>query len=216
METKSGSKSGSKTNLNESTLPLLEEQETKDVPEKIELTEKDKDEDKKDQNESKKDKKKKEKKEKVKKETTKRSLDATKCAQNFTVGLNVLDRDEKKINDHVNVQFEDIIGEPDPTHGFEFIWRLTFLIFNVTRFWVYRFVAAILAIPFAFFWAIIFAIINIGTIWCCTPSLRVFDLLLHYVHRVWSGLIRTVLDPFFTSAGLLFNNMRSKRETIQV
>lgn len=188
------------------------EQETKDVPEKIELTEKDKEE--KDQNESKKDKKKKEKKEKVKKETTKRSLDA--CAQNFTVGLNVLDRDEKRINDHVNVQFEDIIGEPDPTHGFEFIWRLTFLIFNVTRFWVYRFVAAILAIPFALFWAIIFAFINISTIWCCTPSLRVFDLLLHYVHRVWSGLIRTLLDPIFSSAGLLFNNMRSKRETIAV
>jgi len=187
-------------------------QETKDVPEKIELTEKDKEE--KDQNESKKDKKKKEKKEKVKKETTKRSLDA--CAQNFTVGLNVLDRDEKRINDHVNVQFEDIIGEPDPTHGFEFIWRLTFLIFNVTRFWVYRFVAAILAIPFALFWAIIFAFINISTIWCCTPSLRVFDLLLHYVHRVWSGLIRTLLDPIFSSAGLLFNNMRSKRETIAV
>jgi len=212
METKSGSKSGSKTKLNESTLPLLEEQETKDVPEKIELTEKDKEE--KDQNESKKDKKKKEKKEKVKKETTKRSLDA--CAQNFTVGLNVLDRDEKRINDHVNVQFEDIIGEPDPTHGFEFIWRLTFLIFNVTRFWVYRFVAAILAIPFALFWAIIFAFINISTIWCCTPSLRVFDLLLHYVHRIWSGLIRTLLDPIFSSAGLLFNNMRSKRETIAV
>jgi hypothetical protein len=53
METKSGSKSGSKSNLNESSLPLLEE-ETKDVPEKIELTEKDKEEDKKDQNESKK------------------------------------------------------------------------------------------------------------------------------------------------------------------
>jgi len=212
METKSGSKSGSKSNLNESTLPLLEEQETKDVPEKIELTEKDKED--KDQNESKKDKKKKEKKEKVKKETTKRSLDA--CAQNFTVGLNVLDRDEKRINEQVNVQFEDIIGEPDPTHGFEFVWRLTYLLFNVTRFWVYRFIAAILAIPFAFFWAIIFAFINIGTIWCCTPSLRVFDLLLHYVHRVWSGLIRTVLDPFFTSAGLLFNNVRSRRETIQV
>ena len=83
-------------------------------------------------------KKKKEKKEKVKKESTKKSLDL--CAQNFTVGLNVLDRDEKRVNEHVNVStgwpltpiihyfhiktfiwfqilFEDVIGEPDPTHG---------------------------------------------------------------------------------------------------
>ena len=36
MADKSGSKSGSKTNLNESTLPLLEEGQG-DVPEKIEL-----------------------------------------------------------------------------------------------------------------------------------------------------------------------------------
>jgi len=105
METKSGSKIGSKSNLNESSVPLLEEQEGKgDIPEKIEMeTKNDNNDEKKDQNETKdkKDKKKKEKKEKVKKESAKRSLDI--CAQNFTFGLNVLDRDEKKVNDHVNV-----------------------------------------------------------------------------------------------------------------
>lgn len=41
MDTKSGSKTGSKSNLNESTLPLLEEQEGK-KEEKIEMEEKDK------------------------------------------------------------------------------------------------------------------------------------------------------------------------------
>lgn len=53
-ETKSGSKAGSKTNLNESSVPLLEEQEGKDVPEKIEMeTKNDSNDEKKDQNESK-------------------------------------------------------------------------------------------------------------------------------------------------------------------
>jgi len=212
-------KSGSKTNLNESTLPLLEEQEGKgETQEKIEMETKNeiKDEDKKDQSDAKdkKDKKKKEKKEKVKKEATKRTIDA--CTQNFTIGLNVLDRDEKRVNDHVNILFEDVIGEPDPTHGFEFIWRLTYLLFNATRFWFYRFVSAIIAIPFALFWAIIFAIINLVTIWFFTPSLRVFDIILHHLFRVWSGLVRCLLDPFFQSGALLFNNIRTKREDITV
>jgi len=218
MDTKSGSKTGSKTNLNESTLPLLEEQEGKEVPEKIEMETKNdnKEDEKKDQKEAKdkKEKKKKEKKEKVKKETTKRTIDA--CTQNFTVGLNVLDRDEKHINDHVNILFEDVIGEPDPTHGFEFVWRLTYLLFNATRFWFYRFLAAIIAIPLALLWAIIFAFINLGTIWFFTPALRIFDIILHYVHRVWSGLVRCFLDPFFSSGALLFNNIRSRRENITV
>ena len=54
MENKSGSKAGSKTNLNESSVPLLEEQEGKDVPEKIELeTKGDNNEEKKENNETK-------------------------------------------------------------------------------------------------------------------------------------------------------------------
>ena len=53
-DNKSGSKAGSKTNLNESSVPLLEEQEGKDVPEKIELeTKNDTSDEKKDNNESK-------------------------------------------------------------------------------------------------------------------------------------------------------------------
>jgi len=213
MDTKSATKTGSKTNLNESTLPLLEEQEGKgDVPEKIELeTRNDKNDEKDDKKDQTDVKDKKDKKKKEKKETTKRSIDA--CTQNFTVGLNVLDRDEKRINEHVNILFEDVIGEPDPTHGFEFVWRLTYLLFNATRFWFYRILASIIAIPLALLWAIIFAFINLATIWCFTPSFRIYDIILHYLYRIWSGLIRCLLDPFFNSAALLFNNIRSRRET---
>ena len=55
MENKSGSKAGSKTNLNESSVPLLEETDGKgDVPEKIEMeTKNETNDEKKDQNESK-------------------------------------------------------------------------------------------------------------------------------------------------------------------
>jgi len=210
METKSGNKSGSKTNLNESSVPLLEEKEGKaDIPENIELEAKNENNDDKNKTKDSKDKKKKEKKEKVKKESAKRSLDI--CAQNFTFGLNVLDRDEKHVNDHINILFEDVIGEPDPTHGFEFVWRLTYLLFNATRFWLYRIIAAIIAIPLALLWAVIFATINLTTIWFFTPLLRIFDIILHYIHRVWSGLIRCVLDPFFTSGALLFNNINRRQ-----
>lgn len=183
-----------------------------DVPEKIELETKGENQDQKE--ESKKDKKKKEKKEKVKKEAAKRSLEA--CTQNFTVGLNVLDRDEKHINQHVNIHFEDVIAEPDPTHGFEFVWRLTYVLFNATRFWAYRFIAAVLAIPLALLWAIVFAVVNIGSIWFFTPLFRLFDIVIHHLHRVWSGLVRAFLDPFFNSAALLFTAIRTRRENVVV
>jgi len=222
MDSKTGAKSNSKTNLNESTLPLLEEQEgkgeTPEKEEKIEMETKGNDKDTKsgDENDSK-GKKKKEKKEKKPKEPKEKKEGPTRtplvCAQNFTVGLNINDRDEKHINDHVNLTFEDILGEPDANHGFEFFWRLTFLLFSSTRLWIYRILAAIIAIPLALIWAIIFAFVNLGSVWCCTPSLRLYDIGLHHFHRFWGGLVRAFLDPFFQSAALLFGNIRTKKET---
>jgi len=207
-DTKSGSKSGSQKNLNESTLPLLEEQGQKE--EKIEMENKG---EKNDAESGDKNDKKKKKEKKIKEKKPGPTRTPLTYAQNFTVGLNVLDRDEKHINDHVNLAFEDVIGEPDPTHGFEFIWRLTYLFFNATRFWIYRFIAAIIAIPLALFWAVFFAFLNVGTIWCFTPSFRVFDIIIHHLHRLWSGLVRTFLDPFFASGALLFSNIRNRVST---
>ncbi|RWS11427.1 hypothetical protein B4U79_00113 [Dinothrombium tinctorium] len=190
-------KSGSKTNLNESTLPLLEEHEgkgeTPEKEEKIELEtkgnaekdEKTDDEKKDDSDDKKKDKKQKEKKVKKPKEKKEGQSRLTlNCAQNFTIGLNVLDRDEKGINDHVNLTFEDIIAETDSNQSFEFFWRLTFILFNFTRFWIYRILAAIIAIPIALIWAIIFAFVNLITVWCCTPSLGVYNVILYHLHKV--------------------------------
>ena len=125
-------------------------------------------------------------------------------ATNATAGLNVVSRDGSGINNHVNLTFEDILAETDANQGFEFIWRLTFLIFSFSRLWLYRILSAILAIPFAFIWAIIFSAINLSVVWFATPTLKIFDLLLHHIHRVWGGIVRTFLDPIFTSIGLAF------------
>ncbi|KAI1289530.1 Caveolin-1 [Halotydeus destructor] len=221
--TDKNSKTGSKTNLNESSLPLLDpESKNPEKEEKIELETKGGNDDKTTNTEEKdageKGKKKKEKKPKEPRnggDLKKKSPMA--YAQNFTVGLNVNDRDEKRINDHVNLTFEDIIGETDANQGFEFIWRLTFLFFNGIKFWLYRILAALLALPLAVIWAVVFALLHLVTVWGCTPTLRVYDVLLHHVHRVWAGLVRTFLDPIFTSIGQGFRkNSPSYPETTNV
>jgi len=198
-------KSGSKTNLNESTLPLLDiegKSETKE--EKIELESKAEGEqvekESKDKGKKVSDKKK-EKKEKPVKEP-KEPKERKPCvspltrAQNVTIGLNVINRD-------------DVLGETDNNQGFEFVWRLTFLIFQTVRIWAYRLLATVIALPLAIVWAVVFALINVLGVWGFTPLLRIVDVLLFYVHRVWSGLVRTALDPLFTSAGLLLANIRT-------
>lgn len=121
----------------------------------------------------------------------------------FTVGINLLDRDERTINEHVNVNFEDIIGEPDAAQGFDGAYRLSFGVFQFIRFWVYRILMTILSVPFALFWALTFAFLSLVSVWVLTPAFRVLDIVFYFVHRIWNALVRTFLDPVFSSISLV-------------
>ncbi|XP_013786983.1 caveolin-1-like [Limulus polyphemus] len=221
MESKDkSSRSGSKTNLNESTLPLLDETVDQEISkretlekEKIELEvcgeeekfntgkEKEDSTEKVEGEEQKKDKKKK----KAKPATThKRALS---CGQDLSVGVNLLDRDERHINDHINLVFEDVLAEPDATHGFDGVWRVANLTFFYTRHWLYRVLSALVALPCGLIWGILFALLSLINIWLITPVLRTLEVFLAIVKRVWSGVIRTALDPLFQSCGLCLGNI---------
>lgn len=201
---KSQTKSSSKTNLNESHIPLLDDGDNLKSAGKIELELETKNSNNADTPAV----------EAGTTETTDGSAKKVRrpihvpnpvtVATNATSGLNVVARDGSGINSHVNLTFEDIIAETDANQGFEFIWRLTFLIFSFSRLWLYRIISAVLAIPFALIWAVIFSTINLAVVWFATPTLKVYDLLLHHIHRVWGGLVRAFLDPIFSSIGLIY------------
>lgn len=256
-------KTDSKSNLNESTLPLLDDEANK---EKIELKSKDEpdaskketaeaeaakaakeaeaeeakrkkeeekekkrqlkleEEEKKKQAKLEKQKKKEEEREAKKKEKEeKKKAEAEKKAANggpggegpsggdrpwcsynqFTVGINLLDRDERSVNEHVNVNFEDIIGEPDAAQGFDGAYRLSYGTFQFVRFWFYRILMTVLSVPLALVWGVAFAVLSVLSVWVLTPAFRVVDIAFYFVHRIWNALIRTVLDPIFSSIALV-------------
>jgi len=133
------------------------------------------------------------------------------CVQTMTVGLNFLDRDEKHVNEHINIQFEDVLAEPDGGHSFEGVWRMAYVVFTGTKFWLYRLLAALCALPCALCWGINFACLSFCHIWAITPFLRVFDLFFYFIKRIWSAIVHTLCDPIFESVGMLFSNVRVHR-----
>merc|ERR1712141_527858 len=139
------SKSGSKDNLNESNMPLLEsEEKAEETPEKevveMELEEK---EEKKDEV-TEKDKKKKEKKVKVPKV---KKEPGPSCIDTLSSGLDLGARDTQGINVEIDLDFDDVIAEPKAAHGFDPVGRLSFILFSQTKLWTYRILAALLAAP---------------------------------------------------------------------
>lgn len=230
------SRSSSKVNLNESSLPLLEDQDVESKVEKVAIemearVDGEEGEEKSDSGKEKvegeegqadgdtKDQKKKDKKEKKKKEKKEKGHQrSSSVAERLTAGLNMLDRDDRSVNDHVNIVFEDVLAEPDANHGFDGVWRLAFVVFSGTKLWVYRILAALLAIPCGILWGLNFSFLTLLNVWVVSPSLRTLDIILHITRRVWSGIIRTFLDPIFQSMGQCFAginlNMKATRQEI--
>merc|ERR1711879_741573 len=123
------SKSGSKDNLNESNMPLLEgEEKAEETPEKevveMELEEK---EEKKDEST-----------EKDKKEKKVKEEPGPSCIDTLSSGLDLGARDTQGINVEIDLDFDDVIAEPKAAHGFDPVWRLSFILFSQTKLWTYR------------------------------------------------------------------------------
>merc|ERR1711934_671123 len=194
------SKSGSKDNLNESNMPLLEgEEKAEETPEKevveMELEEKD---EKKDESTEKKEKK--EKKVKEKKEP------GPSCIDTLSSGLDLGTRDSQGINVEINLDFDDVIAEPKAAHGFDPIWRLSFILFSQTKLWTYRVLAALLAAPLSILWGLLFSILSVVYVWIIRPVMRIVETLLAIFRRFWVVLLNATLAPVCDAVGGIFRS----------
>jgi len=214
----SDSKSGSKSDLNESNMPLLDDDQAEkagETPEKeqIELTEEGAEE-KGDESEKGKKKKKKEKKPKVPKE---KKPAGPPCYEALSAGLDLANRDGKAINADVSLEFDDVLAEPAGALSIDPIWQISFVLFSQTKLWLYRIAAAIVAVPAALLWALVFALITVVYIWILAPALRLFDLGVCIARRVLVGLMRTTVEPVCAAVGAVFSQMSvsQKRHIVQ-
>jgi len=128
--------------------------------------------------------------------------DAADAAATMSIGINMLDRDERAINEHVKLSFEDIYGEPDTMHSWDCVWRLTYRIFTWSRCFFYRLFALLLAIPSAFIFGILFALCTVLNIFACVPFGRALTIPATWIAKTWNFIVRSLFDPMFRSCGL--------------
>merc|ERR1712216_938252 len=181
------SKSGSKDNLNESNMPLLEgEEKAEETPEKevVEMELEVKEE--------------KVKVPKVKKEP------GPSCIDTLSSGLDLGTRDSQGINVEINLDFDDVIAEPKAAHGFDPIWRLSFILFSQTKLWTYRVLAALLAAPLSILWGLLFSILSVVYVWIIRPVMRIVETVLAIFRRFWVVLLNATLAPLCDAVGGIF------------
>ena len=106
----------------------------------------------------------------------------------------------------LQLDFDDVLAEPSTVHGFDPIWRLSFVLFSQTKLWIYRIISAIVAVPLSIIWAIIFSLLSVLYVWVLRPIIRIIELFFAVFKRVIS-LIRKIciyiLNIFISSSGCL-------------
>ena len=77
-----------------------------------------------------------------------------------------------------------MLAEPASAHGFDPLWRLSFILFSQTKLWLYRILSAILVLPLSVVWAVIFALATIAYVWLLRPLIKIAEVCFAVIKRV--------------------------------
>lgn len=120
------------------------------------------------------------------------------------------DRDPNDINAHLKVGFGDVIAEPVSTHSFDNVWVASHFAFEVVKFFFYRVLTTLLAVPMAFILGLVFAVLSCIHIWLVMPVIQSLVMLLPSVRVVWRSLTDMFVTPLFHSMGKSLSSVQVK------
>ncbi|XP_013865723.1 caveolin-2 [Austrofundulus limnaeus] len=120
----------------------------------------------------------------------------------------VPDRDPSGINAHLKVGFEDLIAEPVSAHSFDRVWVGSHATFELVKFFFYRLLSALLAVPAAFLLGLLFGGLSCVRVWLVMPTVQSFMMLLPSLQIVWRSLMDTFTTPLFHSVGKSLSSVR--------
>ncbi|XP_016057114.1 PREDICTED: caveolin-2 [Miniopterus natalensis] len=105
------------------------------------------------------------------------------------------------------VDFEDVIAEPESTHSFDKVWICSHALFEVSKYVIYKFLTVFLAIPLAFAAGILFATLSCLHIWIIMPFVKTCLLVQPSVQTIWKSVTDVVIAPLCTSVGRIFSSV---------
>ncbi|XP_053318564.1 caveolin-2 [Spea bombifrons] len=116
-------------------------------------------------------------------------------------------RDPHRLNSHLKIAFEDVIGEPPTTYSFDKVWICSTALFEISKYVIYKILTLVLAIPLAFIAGLLFAILSCLHIWIVMPFVKTWLMVLPSVKAIWKGVTDNLVAPLFSSMGRCFSSV---------
>ncbi|XP_045164742.2 caveolin-1-like [Mercenaria mercenaria] len=126
-------------------------------------------------------------------------------------GPDLVNRDPNELNKHIQVQFDDIFGEPDGAHSIDCIWKNSYSCFECGKNLCYRIMTTLCGLCIALAWGCDFAVTAFNHVWCYTPCIRDFTVCVGCFQRVFGTLIGCCCNPICESCGLIFSKVKIQK-----
>ncbi|ESO94516.1 hypothetical protein LOTGIDRAFT_189239 [Lottia gigantea] len=124
--------------------------------------------------------------------------------------LDLVNRDPNNINDHIEVEFEDVVAEPDGAHSIVCVWKASYCCFNFWKNFWYKLATLCCGICIAAEWGCEFASIAFTHVWFITPLFKVLEIECGCLKKFYGMCVHCCLDPCCESLGLVFSAFKKE------
>ncbi|WAR12083.1 CAV1-like protein [Mya arenaria] len=116
------------------------------------------------------------------------------------------DRDPRGLNNHVKINFEDVLAEPRGVRSFSSIWGLSNSCYLLWNRCCYLLASLICAVPLATLYGLQFALTTSVHIWWCTPIQTIQELLcVHCLGKCVRLCVGCIVTPCTEGFGQIFH-----------
>jgi len=124
------------------------------------------------------------------------------------------DRDPNSLNPHLQVLWDDVVGEPEGLHSPDFSWDFSMKVYDASRNCCYMCLAVICGPIVALCSGLNFACLSFCQIWFCWPCLRFYKINLAMVKQFWESCLKTCCAPCYQTMGLIFSKAKVRYQRV--
>lgn len=111
--------------------------------------------------------------------------------------IDLINRDPHNMNGYIQVEFDDVLAEPEGAHSADCVWRNSYKCFTCGRNNCYKILTYLCGICIALYWGCVFACVSFEAIWWWGPYLRCVHISLHPIKKIYAiflgGLFRLLI-----------------------
>lgn len=111
--------------------------------------------------------------------------------------VDLKNRDPHDMNNYIQVEFDDVLGEPNGAHSADCVWQNSYKCFNCGKNLCYQILTYLCGLCVALGWGCSFACVAFGAVWIWTPILRFLSIILHPTKKILAILLGSIIRSNF-------------------